>query len=108
MADFCITCGNRMGATQRCFRCSAHPERGPEAILAKVTAKGRLRAAGFVIGASGVALMLSAFLPWVSGSGLVSGSSGGLTGGGVVLILIMGAALSFLAVRVLQDKTNKI
>jgi len=69
-----------------------------------VPAVGRLKAAGITIGGGGLSLVLSAFLPWVTSLGIASARP---AGGGVVVILVLGGTLGFLATRVLMDKATK-
>src|SRR5262249_33581848 len=70
-----------------------------------IVATGRARTAGYLIGGGGLAVALSAFLPWVSGLGLASVH---LSGGAVVLVLAAGVLLAYFGARVLKDRATRI
>jgi len=69
-----------------------------------VRATGRTRKAGYWLCGSGVALILSVFLPWVSIDGM---GDTGQSGGGVLVLLAIGGLLAYLGGRVLQDRISK-
>lgn len=105
MADFCSKCGNHMAGRATCPTCGTTVAKGAEELLAKFAALGRLRMAGFTIGGGGLALVLSAFLPWVTALGVIDARP---PGPGIVVILALGGTLMFLAARVLQDKATTV
>lgn len=67
-----------------------------------IRATGPTRKAGYVICLSGICLTVSAFLPW-SSVGTVH-----LSGGGVVMLLVIGGLLALLGGRILQDRLSMV
>lgn len=68
-----------------------------------VQAAGRTRKAGCWLLGGGVAVMLSAFMPWVSIDGVVSSHPSGT---GLFLLLVIGAAYAYFGSRVLQNRVG--
>jgi hypothetical protein len=87
-----------------CARCGTAVVQAPRPATAGVTsfirASGRIKTAGMWIALGGLAIVLSAFLPWVSAIGIITVS---LTGGGVVYVFVLGGILIFIGVRILND-----
>jgi hypothetical protein len=69
-----------------------------------VRATGRARKAGYWVCSAGIAVALSAFLPWVSVDGLYSTHP---SGGGVLLLLVIGGLLAFFGSRVLRGRLSR-
>jgi hypothetical protein len=69
-----------------------------------VRAEGRTRKAGYWICGAGVAVIVSSFLPWVSIEGVETTHQ---SGGGVVMLLVIGGLLAYFGARVLQSRVTK-
>jgi len=69
-----------------------------------IVATGRRRKAGYYVCGGGGAIAISTLLPWVSVAGIASANR---SGGGVFMLLALGAGLIFLGARVLQDRMTK-
>jgi len=69
-----------------------------------VRATGRTRKAGYWVCGGGIAVVLSAFLPWVSYDGTDASHP---TGSGVLLLLGIGGMLAYFGTRVLSDRLTK-
>lgn len=63
-----------------------------------------MRKAGFALGAGGVALVVSAFLPWISALDVAQARP---SAGGVLLLLAVGAGTVLLGSKVLRNRSNK-
>ncbi len=86
----CIHCSNRRNASQL------------EGWVSRfVQAAGRTRKAGYWLAGGGVAVILSSFMPWVSVDGVDDTHP---TGGGLLLLLVIGGLYSYFATRVLQGR----
>jgi hypothetical protein len=104
MTNYCTRCGTQLETTGTCTSCRSGPINGQD-VLAKVVATGRMRTAGFTLGGSGVLLILSAFVPWVSALGVLNANP---TGGAIFVLLVLGGAISLLASRVLRDRATRL
>jgi hypothetical protein len=104
---FCVRCGHELAAgTVACANCTI-PAGVPQHtgwVSGLVRAAGRTRKAGYWIGGGGVAVALSAFLPWVSIEGIDERHP---AGGGVLLLLAIGGSLAYFGGRVLQNRVSK-
>ena len=69
-----------------------------------VRAEGRARKAGYWLSGAGVAVALSAFLPWVSIEGEDASHP---QGGSVMLLLVIAGFLAYFGTRVLQGRLSK-
>jgi hypothetical protein len=83
---------------------SVTPSTNSEQKTGFVRAAGRSRKAGFWVFGAGLAVALSAFLPWVSVGGLYSTHP---SGGGELLLLVIGGLLAFFGSRILQGRLSK-
>jgi hypothetical protein len=108
MTTYCTHCGTRLisGACTRCPQPSTRTTALPSATIPRptldwVTATGRLKMAGLFVGAGGVGLALSSFLPWVSALGIAQARP---SMGDVFVLLLVGAGTAFLGTRLLQNK----
>ena len=75
-----------------------------ERLSGAVRATGRTRKAGYWICGAGVAIILAAFLPWVSFDGMDASHP---AGGSVLLLLVIGGLLAYFGSRVFQDRLTK-
>ena len=78
--------------------------KAPEQASNFVRATGRTRKAGYWICGAGVAVLLSAFLPWVSMDGMDASHP---TGSAVLMLLAIGGLLTYFGSRILQDRLTK-
>jgi len=69
----------------------------------RVVAKGRRKTAGWLVCGGGLAVLLSAFLPWVTVVGFVSSGIGASS----IVIAGLGGGLAYLASRVLLERTSR-
>jgi hypothetical protein len=104
---FCGQCGREIpAATAVCAHgaipATVSPLRGW--VSGFVRASGRTRKAGYWVGGGGVAVVLSAFLPWVSVDGIEDSHP---AGGGVLLLLAIGGLFAYFGGRVLQNRMSK-
>jgi hypothetical protein len=76
----------------------------PGLVSGLVRASGRTRNAGYWISGGGLAVLLSAFLPWASMDGIVASHP---TGGGVLMLLAIGGLFAYLGGRILQDRLSR-
>lgn len=88
----CAYCGERVPI-------SGTPEARPI-----IVATGRRRRAGYFVCGGGGGIGISVLLPWVSVAGIASAN---LSGGGVVVLLALGAGLAYLGTRILKDRITK-
>jgi len=101
---FCSACSSPLPAGAfHCPRCGAAVGQQPQSATAGLTSfvrvSGRTRKAGIWIAAGGLGIVLSAFIPWVSVSGIVTVSQ---SGGAVAYIAIFGGVCTYLGSRVLM------
>jgi hypothetical protein len=68
----------------------------------KITATGRRRTAGWLISGGGLAVLVSAFLPWVAIVGFVSAGIGVYA----VPVVALGGGLAYLGSRILLERTS--
>jgi hypothetical protein len=109
MPHFCTTCGHLLAGSAACSRClpqahSVQVSESSQLVSTKIVATGRTRTAGLILSGSGAAIALSAFLPWVTAFGIASASP---SGGGVVVLLVLGGAVGILSAQVLRYKATK-
>jgi hypothetical protein len=102
---FCVQCGHQLPIAA-CGHCTtpAGVSSPMSWMSGWVRAAGRTRKAGYCIGGGGVAVALSAFLPWVSIEGIGESHP---AGGGVLLLLAIGGLLAYFGSRVLQNRVSK-
>jgi hypothetical protein len=72
--------------------------------LGFIIATGRKRSAGFSISGGGIAVALSAFLPWITVIGFVDVHLSGIS---IAIIFVLGGLLAYLGVRVLRDLASR-
>jgi hypothetical protein len=106
---FCSSCSSPLHADAVfCPHCGAAVGQRPGAATARLTAfvraSGRTKQAGIWIGLGGAAIVLSAFIPWVSVSGLVTVSQ---SGAAVAYIAIFGAVCVYVGSRVLMGLARR-
>jgi hypothetical protein len=69
-----------------------------------VRTSGRTRKAGYWICGAGIAVILSAFLPWVSVEGMAASHP---QGGSVAVLLVIGGLLAYFGTRVLSGRLSR-
>jgi hypothetical protein len=111
-AAFCQACGHPVAGAPPARTAAAAPapasqDRQPAAGLQVsqfVIVTGRARTAGWLVVGGGAALLLSAFLPWVSFLGIVGGH---LPAGYFFAFGVVGCVLAYFGVRALKDRVTR-
>lgn len=103
MTDLCTACGNRPGTASTCVSCNPSSAIGGSPVSVGPRGGARLRSAGFAIGGGALAIIISAFLPWLSGV-----ASANLPAPATIIVLALGAALGLLGVRVILAKATTL